>query len=196
MDFKCKCGAFHANIEPFPGSSPGRCVCYCDDCQRFARHIGREDLLDAHGGTEIVPVYPKDYRIVSGRDEIRCTRLSPRGLYRWWVRCCNTPIGNVQPGFPWVGLNGPALLLNQPDSVRRGLGPIRSRIQGKFASPQPPPPGTSEKLGLKDVRVVLPFVLKGFLLRKGSPSPFFSADGKTPIVEPEVLSPSGPPKNF
>ena len=34
-----------------------RVVCYCDDCQAFLHYLKRADLLDAHGGTDIVQVY-------------------------------------------------------------------------------------------------------------------------------------------
>jgi hypothetical protein len=67
------------------------------------------------------------------------------------------------------------------------LGPVKSRIMGRFASATPPA-GTSAKLSLGDMWVVMPFVLKGFLLGKKKGSPFFEADRKTPIVKPYVMS--------
>ena len=33
-------------------------VCYCDDCQAFLHYLGRADLLDALGGTDIVQMAP------------------------------------------------------------------------------------------------------------------------------------------
>lgn len=35
---------------------------------------------------------------------------------------------------------------------------------------------------------VMPFMLKGMLLGKAKPSPFFADDGVTPIVAPHVLT--------
>ena len=35
-----------------------RMVCYCDDCQAFVHYLGHADLLDAHGGTDIVQMAP------------------------------------------------------------------------------------------------------------------------------------------
>ncbi|MEN0060360.1 MAG: DUF6151 family protein, partial [Bdellovibrio sp.] len=92
MEIQCECGQFKAKIEPFPANTPGRCICYCDDCQTYLHHIGRADLLTAAGGTEIIPVYPQQIHILTGQELLRCTRLSPKGLFRWWVACCHTPI--------------------------------------------------------------------------------------------------------
>jgi hypothetical protein len=33
-------------------------VCYCADCQAFIHHLGRSDLLNAHGDTDIVQIAP------------------------------------------------------------------------------------------------------------------------------------------
>lgn len=187
MRVQCECGKFKAEILTFPDNTPGRCVCYCDDCQTYLHSIGRDDLMDAAGGAEIIPVYPENFKIVEGADQLKCTRLSPKGLYRWWTGCCRTPVGNMMAGFPWIGMSD--LIFNSKDrsTLERSLGPIKSRINGKFARGERPD-GTSEKTGFKDLVVILPFVLKGLFQKKSKNSPFFKEDGKTPVVEPEVMS--------
>jgi hypothetical protein len=150
-------------------------------------YLQRTDLLDAAGGTEIVPAYPSDLRITAGEDALRCTRLSPKGLMRWSTTCCNTPIGNTAPGFPWVGLIHCVFNRDGAGSLDQALGPVRSRIMGRFASGTPPA-GTSAKLSIGDIWFVLPFMLRGLLLGKKKASPFLEADGRTPIVEPYVLN--------
>ena len=185
MRIQCDCGGFQAELTHFPAHSPGRLMCYCADCQRFLEKIERKDLLDAYGGTEVVPVYPSEIRILQGEDLLVCNRLSPQGLFRWSTRCCNSPVGNGQPKFPWVGIFHSACRAADPGCLDR-LGPVRSRIYGRDAKGAPPFP-ISRKIGFKDVLTVLPFVAKGFLTGKHRHSPFFQADNVTPIMPPRLL---------
>ena len=188
MQVQCECGKFLAKLKAFPASTPGRLVCYCDDCQFYLRHLKRTDLLDVNGGTEVIPAYPADVEIVRGQEHLKCTRLTPKGTFRFSTTCCNTPIANTRPGEPWVGFlrcvytaGGDAQKLDEV------LGSVRSRIMGAYAQGTPPV-GTPKKLDLKAVLTVMPFMLKGKLLRKFKPSPFFTADGVTAITPPYVLS--------
>jgi hypothetical protein len=187
MEIQCECGTFRARLENFPQETPGWLACYCDDCQVFAQYLNRADLLDAAGGTEVVPVYPANIAIVAGRETLKCVRLSANGLHRWYVGCCNMPIANANPGFPWVGIIHRAFTAKDPGYLQRTFGGVRSRIMGRFARGTPPD-GTADKYGFKGFMTALPFVLKGFMAGKTKPSPFFAEDGRTPIVPPTVLS--------
>jgi hypothetical protein len=187
MRIQCKCGGFQAELADFPRRTPGRLMCYCDDCQKFLLHIGRADLLDAAGGTEIVPVYPADATIVSGAQHLACTRLSAKGMHRFSTTCCGSPVGNTRPGTAWLGVQSSMFLAKDPQLLDRVLGGVKARIMGKFAK-GPVPPGTPDTMNLKAALPVVPFMLKGALGRKGKPSPFLQADGRTPIVAPKVLS--------
>lgn len=185
MQIRCECGEFRAELTGFPKNTPGRLACYCNDCQAYLHYLKRSDLLDSAGGTEVVPVYPSEFKFVSGVEHLRCTRLSPNGLHRWSTACCNTPIANTRPGFPWVGILHRPYNVVDPRFLEKTLGQIRSRIHGRFASATPPE-GTSDKIRFRDALVVMPFLLKGFLLGKQKSSPFFKPDG-SPIVEPQVV---------
>ncbi|PLX35922.1 MAG: hypothetical protein C0606_17700 [Hyphomicrobiales bacterium] len=185
MKVQCDCGRFQAELTHFPKHSPGRLVCYCDDCQTYLKALGREDLLDPYGGTEIVPVYPDEFKIVAGAEVLRCNRLSKRGLSRWSATCCNSPIANVRPKFPWVGILHNAYTVKAPDTLEKA-GPIRSRIMGKFKRGTPPFE-ISEKIRLRDILVIAPFLLRGFLFKKHRVSPFFREDGVTPVCDPVIL---------
>jgi Family of unknown function (DUF6151) len=44
-----------SDISPSGGL---RFVCYCGDCQAFARFLDRADVLDAAGGTDIFHMPP------------------------------------------------------------------------------------------------------------------------------------------
>jgi hypothetical protein len=43
------------NVAPDTGS---RVVCYCDDCQAFAKWLGGDGLTDAKGGTDLFQLTP------------------------------------------------------------------------------------------------------------------------------------------
>jgi hypothetical protein len=186
VEIQCECGKFRAQLTGFPRNSPGRLACYCDDCQTYLHHLGRADLLDPAGGTEVIPAYPSEVKFVQGAEFLKSTRLSPGGLDRWSTTCCNTPVANTRAGFPWAGFLHRVYTVADPGLLERTFGAIRSRIKGRFARGTPPR-GTSSNIGFSDVLVVLPFLLRGKLLGKARRSPFFAADGVTPIVAPRVL---------
>ena len=185
MEIGCDCGLFSARLTAFPQNTPGRLVCYCKDCQQYLKLIDRPDLLDEFGGTQVIPAYPAEIDVVQGLDKLTCYRLTDAGLHRWATSCCNTPIANARPGFPWAGIMHCAYTNKDPDALSR-LGEVKSRIFGRDAKAGAPFE-ISEKLGLKALLTVLPFVLKGKLLKLGRGSPFFQADNVTPIVEPVIL---------
>lgn len=182
---QCECGKVKMELEQFPRNTPGRLVCYCDDCQVFMHSLGRSDLLDQAGGTEVVPVYPAEARIISGVEYLKCTKLSPNGTLRWWSSCCKTPMGNTRPQRPWLGIVHRAYNVKDPKFLEKTFGPVRARIMGKFAIGVPPR-GTPSKIGLREMITVLPFMFKGKVFGKGKKSPFFQENG-SPIIEPVVL---------
>ncbi len=86
-------------------SSGFRFLCYCKDCQAFARFLERADVLDAAGGTEIFQMPPGRVTLTAGTDAVRCLRLGHKGVFRWYADCCGTPIANTAgPGFPVIGV--------------------------------------------------------------------------------------------
>ena len=187
MEIQCECGKFRANLKAFPDSTPGRLVCYCDDCQKYLRHLERTDLLDANGGTEIIPAYPADVEVLHGLEHLKCVRLSATGTFRFSTSCCNTPIVNTRPGVPWAGFLRCVYTAGGAHKLDQTLGPVRSRIMGRHAKGTPPV-GTPERFNLKAFLTVMPFMLKGKLLKKARPSPFFAEDGVTAVAVPHILS--------
>ena len=127
MQIQCECGNFRAELTNFPKSTPGRLVCYCDDCQSYLHYLKRADLLDVHGGTEVIPNYPADVKIVAGKELVKCTRVKPDGMFRFSTTCCNTPIANTQPGRPWAGFHRRMF----SKAVEDSLGPVKSSISGQ-----------------------------------------------------------------
>ena len=104
-ELQCRCGEVHGRVCNASPDAANHMLCYCDDCQAYLHYLGRTDLLDAHGGTDIVQVAPAALSFDRGADRIVGVRLTPKGLYRWYASCCKTPLGNtLGPAFPFVGI--------------------------------------------------------------------------------------------
>jgi hypothetical protein len=87
-----------------------------------------------------------------------------------------------------VGLFAHVFNHKDPRFLEKTLGPIKSRIMGKFAK-GPTAPNTAEKMNLKAIVSVFPFIFKGKLFKKHIPSPFFDQAGLNPITKPYTLTP-------
>jgi hypothetical protein len=132
--------------------------------------LKRADLLDSNGGSDIVQVAPNALTFHRGEERIVGLRLSPKGLYRWYASCCNTPVGNtVGPGIPFVGILAQAF--ESPDDL---FGKPVGGILGKFAIGTPPPGTVKPNLRVlgRAIRMVLGWRLRG----KTWPHPFFDRE--------------------
>jgi hypothetical protein len=184
---KCACGALTGSVDREHLSSHS--ICYCQDCQAFARFLRREaDLLDAAGGFEVIQVLPKDVRFHDGVQRLACMRLSASGLFRWYAACCNTPIGNTPATskIPFVGL-ARACLGSPGPTVDQSFGPIRfcAFTSGARCMPKSKPfgmPGFA--LWLVRNRLRARFT-GGFRY-----NPFFDTTVDLPVVDPRVLLPT------
>jgi hypothetical protein len=101
---RCRCGKLQGHVVP--STVAARAICYCKDCQAYARFIGAPGVADQDGGTEVIASLPQHVRFTAGLDLLACMSLSEHGLLRWYASCCNTPIGNTprHPKLPYVGL--------------------------------------------------------------------------------------------
>ena len=85
LPLRCRCGHVRGIASAVSSSTGGRVLCYCKDCQAFARFLERADVLDAAGGTDIFQMPPGRVNLTAGMDAVRCLRLSNRGVYRWYL---------------------------------------------------------------------------------------------------------------
>ncbi|MEZ4217733.1 MAG: DUF6151 family protein [Myxococcota bacterium] len=201
----CDCGALRGALVGASARRGNRVVCYCDDCQAYAHHLGcAARALDAYGGTEVFQTSPANVVLRDGLSHLACLQLRPAGLLRWYASCCRSPLGNTlaRPGVPFVGLvvrtlaapaggagpdaaGAPALA---PD-VDAALGPVRGAIFGKFARGGAPLRDARARppLGLvaRSVALLAAARLRGDHVR----SPFFDAGRGAPVVAPCVLHP-------
>jgi hypothetical protein len=168
-----------------------RFVCYCTDCQAFARLLERPDVLDPAGGTDIFQMPPGRVKLTEGTDALRCLRLSDKVL-RWYTDCCRTPIGNTaaSPRFPVFavihsfmdhGADGRSRdeLLGRPLCriyERSAVGPLPEN------APAPPSLGVFAGRARK--------ILGWWVLGLARPSPLFDDRTGAPRAVPRVLTPS------
>jgi hypothetical protein len=174
IELSCRCGAVHGRVTGAAPSAVNHAICYCDDCQAYAHWLRREDLLDAHGGSDIVQVAPATLSFDRGQERIRGLRLSAKGLYRWYASCCNSPVGNtLQPGIPFVGIPVQSFA-GGPAQVTDAFGPARGAVFGKFAVGGAPPGST--RIDLRLLARVVRHLLSWRLSGKSWPHPFFERE--------------------
>jgi len=156
-------------VADFSAASRVHVVCHCGDCSAYARHLGRE------GAIEIVQMTPAQVRIIEGAEQLRCLRLTERGLTRWFTACCGTPLANTvrSPRAPFVGVMRCVLVTD--DEALLGA---KVHVNGGRRTP------------LAVVLRAAWFLIVGFIARRHRPSPFFDAKGEL-VARPEVLTRSG-----
>jgi hypothetical protein len=186
VELSCRCGEVRGRLRDAAPNAVNRVVCYCDDCQAFLHHLGRADLLDAQGGTDIVQVAPALFRFERGGDRLAGLRLTRKGLNRWYASCCKTPVGNTfRPWLPFVGV--PRRVFQGGEADHDAVfGKPRSAIYGQFAVGAPPQGSTKP-----DVRMMAHFLrltLGWKLTRKSFPHPFFDRATRAPSRELVTLS--------
>jgi len=183
---RCHCGHLQGRLET--AGAAGRAVCYCKDCQAYARFLGQQDgMLDSKGGTELVATLPRRLRFTAGVDELACMSLSGKGLLRWYAACCNTAIGNTprDPRISYVGIAASCLPASQTD-LTRAFGPCAIALNTASArAAVKSTPVAMFFAGLRITRNVLGSRLGG----RYRLNPFFDAATAQPVVRPKVLLP-------
>jgi Family of unknown function (DUF6151) len=180
---QCRCGTIKGWVSDT--QSANRVVCYCRDCQAFARFLGQEsETLDAQGGSEIVQILPKNLVFTQGAEALACMRLTEKGMVRWYAGCCKTPIGNTLENYKisFVGLLHNCL--ETPGrSLQNSFGAIRAYANPQGAIGEPKPKATG--MGAT-IRWVVKTILKARVNGDYRRTPFFR-DGK-PVAIPRVIS--------
>ena len=185
-ELRCRCGQVEGCATNVSPKTVNRIVCYCDDCQAFVHHLDRAELLDAHGGSDIVQVAPASLAFRRGAERLAGLRLTPKGLYRWYATCCNTPVGNTtKPGIPFVGV---AAQLFEGGTI--GLDDLFGQpiggVLGKYAIGDPPQGSTRPNPRL--IARALGKMLRWRLTGQTWPHPFFDRETRAPSRPLTTLS--------
>ncbi len=190
IPLRCACGKLRGvvlNVSPASGT---RTVCYCKDCQAFARFLGRDDVMDRWGGTDVFQINQGRVRIYEDDRALACMRLSDKGMHRWYCAACKTPVGNTfGPNLPVVGL---VLAFVDPSargvSIDAALGPA-TIVQTKAARGADAPRERKRQLAALIARAARNMA-KWKLTGTGKPSPFFDDRSGAPRATPRVLTSS------
>lgn len=184
---QCKCGNVQGQLHDVRPATVTRAVCYCKFCQAYQTHLGNADtILDAQGGTDIIQISPRQIIITSGIDNVHCIKLTEKGAFRFYAKCCNTPIANTAQNLniPFAAVN-PAFVVDVREASQRDaiLGPVSFRVNGRGEA--------YEKLDKTDAwsrrKTLLKIAFRMVLMaiRKDvKQSPFRNKEGQ-PIVMPE-----------
>lgn len=187
MDVKwqCQCGKMSGQLNRLSASSVNRVVCHCKFCQTYQHQLGHPENLDAHGGTEVFQMTPKDFVIEQGQQHLKALRLTSKGAIRFYAGCCNTPLVNTAAniGLPFAGVSRTCVPEFKEDAtITRAIGDVRARVQGSGAAFNQLPK-TSKRFAramyLHAARLIAFWWLRGDAKR----STFRKPDG-SPIVEP------------
>ncbi len=187
IELRCACGSVKGFLADASAQTVNRAVCYCDDCQVFARFLNRDDVMNDRGGTDIVQVAPSRVRIVAGAEHLRSLRLSAKGLFRWYTECCKTPAGNLlyMPRCPFIGFS-PRFFALQGSALDAVVGPPRGGIWGKYAIGGCPA-GVAEKAPFGLMVRSMGWLLGNALRGRHTPSPFWTSSGE-PTSAPRVFT--------
>jgi hypothetical protein len=181
-NIRCKCGSIRGHVHG--KGINNRVVCYCSDCQAFAKFLEcQNEVLDTHGGTEIVQVAQARVNFSQGKEHLAILRLSKKGLIRWYAACCKTPIGNTlsNPKISFIGLIHSAL---DRAMIDQDFGKNIAIVNVNAATGEPKP----EQKGL--LGATLRFLWIILSMRIGGQykkSELFNESGKL-IVSPTVLT--------
>ena len=168
----CRCGSVTGTLHDVRPRDGTHVVCHCNACARAMALSGLGE--EAAAGVDLWQTTPDRIEIVTGMDQLVPMRLSPRGLFRWTARCCDTPMFNTfaGPRLPFAGV----LTRNLSDPAP--LGPV---IAHGFVT------GADGKQRHRHGhRVVWRFVRRSLAARmtgRWRQTPFFDADGQ-PVNAP------------
>jgi Family of unknown function (DUF6151) len=182
---RCNCGKLKGTLSR--NEDVNRCVCYCADCQAFARFLKRDnEILDERGGTSIIQTIPANIKFAEGIENMTCMRLTANGLLRWYAACCNTSIGNTPPNLntSFIGLIHNCLSSDR-HLLDSAFGLVCMHVNTKYAMGEDKPKSTGL---LSGTLRVLGMVLKARLDGSYKHTPFFVLESGAPIVTPKVLS--------
>jgi hypothetical protein len=153
IHLSCACGQVQGRTEDINAKSGNRVHCCCADCQKFAVSLEQEHkVLDQYGATDIFQLPVAHLHITTGNEHIACLRLSQKGIYRWFAKCCNTPIGNTLGGkAPFIGVVHN--FMQHIESRDQELGKTRGYIHYQSAK-QPVPDALKASLLTITIRVL------------------------------------------
>lgn len=189
VDVHCRCGTLRGKALGVSAETGSRMVCYCRDCQAFARFLGTPGILDAQGGSDVYQLTQSQLRLDAGVDKLACVRLSADGLLRFYASCCRTPIGNMlaRRRSPFLGLVQPFVDPGSGRTLEQVLGPVLVYVRADAAT-GPLPADSGRTKSLRGYAHVFKVLAKSIVRGQHTPTPFFDAHDQL-VVKAEILTP-------
>lgn len=137
---QCSCGTFKGVVHNMTPKETNHVVCACNGCQTYARTLQREEeMLDEHDGTTVFQCSPAKFEFIEGEENLALLQQTPNGSFRWYAKCCNTPIVNTLPtgSMPFMAIHPMSVdtsLLEHP--LGTYIGPLRARVNKSFPRKQ------------------------------------------------------------
>ena len=195
----CRCGQLHGRVANASPRFATRVVCYCDDCQAYLRHLGRADLLNPKGGTDVVQVAPAALSSIAARTASPAF-ASRRGASTAGTRRAARRRSATRSSRPFPSSASSRARSTCTAGGRATSSASQGRISGKFAIGDPPEGSThlQPRLRLRALGRVLGWRLTG----KAWPHPFFDRRTGVPrypvravdVAERDALRPSCGPR--
>lgn len=176
LSFSCNCGALAGHISPEAQKSGLRLLCHCPDCRAAELYLGQPDPVE---GVDLFQLPPHGITLTQGHEHLRLMRLGPKGLFRWYAGCCNTPLANTlaKPQLAFAGMRSD--LFQNKDA----LGKVKA--QANIPQPGKPPRSTGM---LRMVYGIFSRMITARLSGLWRQTPFFDTETGAPVAEPKVLS--------
>lgn len=177
MAFSCNCGALQGCITALGVQSGTHVGCFCQDCRAAQLYFGQPD--PAPGPVDILQMSPEEIRFEKGAEYLALMQLSPRGMLRWYAKCCNAPLATTArtAKVPFAGF------VTNRFVDPGGLGPITTR---GFV---PQPDGRQKHENLRYAAVgMLRRLSKSWLSGSWKNTPFFDCASGEPVAKPTILS--------
>lgn len=180
----CQCGKVKGYLVC--SGQENRGICYCTDCQAFAKYLGQESaVLDNAAGTEIVQTLAEFVHITEGKERLACIKLTDKGLLRWYSNCCNTPIANIPANYKntFVGLVHNCLT-GGSNALDASFGKVKMAAFTDSATSNPKP----KAYGVPSAMLrIIAMLLKARIFRAYKKTPFFDVQTGKPVAIPKVL---------
>jgi hypothetical protein len=177
----CSCGQVQGHITDFSVDTSNRVVCHCKDCRKFTLWTGHSEMVDPHGGLDIIQVAQSQIVFDQGVEQIRCARLSQKGMFRFYADCCRMPLGNAMSrGVPLIGLPAQLFVQNPAQPIGNAVG-----IHGKSATT--PAPNAHGSVPVAMLGRIVRLLVKWKFKSRGASTPFFHSDGK-PVADPILIN--------
>ena len=178
LPFACTCGTLQGRLLGGSPANGNRLDCYCKDC-RAAENFAAPSVTHGPGPVHLYQTTPARIAFDAGADQLAVFSLSPKGVLRWYARCCGAMLFNTvrTPKLAFA-----AFFTDRAEDASP-LGPVRTRANIQKDD------GTSFNEGFRHAltslaRGAIPARLSGGWKQ----TPFFDATTLQPVRDVYVLT--------